>query len=85
MTERDGSSQRFDVASGNEGETSQKSTDGETESEPENRTETDPNSEREHADQSYLDGIDDGCGCTEVWEYLSEQRNTTENTERTTD
>jgi len=28
-----------------------------------------PSSQDEH-----LDGIEDGCGCTEVWEHLSEQR-----------
>lgn len=25
-------------------------------------------------DRSHLDGINDGCGCTEIWEHLSEQR-----------
>lgn len=25
-------------------------------------------------DTSHLDGVEDGCGCTEVWEHLSEQR-----------
>jgi len=25
-------------------------------------------------DTSHLDGVDDGCGCTEVWEHLSEER-----------
>jgi hypothetical protein len=28
----------------------------------------------EEVDTSHLDGIDDGCGCAEVWEHLSEQR-----------
>lgn len=23
---------------------------------------------------AHLDGIADGCGCTEIWEHLSEQR-----------
>ena len=85
MTEHDGWSQIFNAASKGKGGTSQKSADGETRSEPENKTEADPIPEKEHTDQSYLDGIDDGCGCTEVWEYLSEQRSTTENTDRVTD
>jgi hypothetical protein len=25
-------------------------------------------------DASHLDDVDDGCGCAEVWEELSEQR-----------
>lgn len=25
-------------------------------------------------DASHLDDIDDGCGCAEVWEHMSEQR-----------
>lgn len=28
----------------------------------------------EDIDTSHLDGIDDGCGCAEVWEHLSEER-----------
>lgn len=28
-----------------------------------------PEEVREH-----LEDVDDGCGCTEVWEYLSEER-----------
>lgn len=24
--------------------------------------------------QDHLDGLADGCGCAEVWEYLSERR-----------
>jgi hypothetical protein len=33
-------------------------------------------SERGHDDEAadHLDDIDDGCGCAEVWEHLSEQR-----------
>jgi hypothetical protein len=26
-------------------------------------------------EHDHLDGVADGCGCTEVWEHLSEQRN----------
>jgi len=25
-------------------------------------------------DTSHLDGVEDGCGCAEVWEHLSDQR-----------
>lgn len=25
-------------------------------------------------DRSHLEGVEDGCGCTEIWEHLSEQR-----------
>jgi hypothetical protein len=28
----------------------------------------------ERADQDHLRGVEDGCGCAEVWEHLSEQR-----------
>jgi len=31
-----------------------------------------PRSER--SDQEHLQGVEDGCGCAEVWEHLSEQR-----------
>jgi len=29
--------------------------------------------ERE-VDTSHLDGVEDGCGCAEVWEHLSDER-----------
>jgi len=28
----------------------------------------------EDVDTSHLDGVEDGCGCAEVWEHLSEER-----------
>lgn len=28
----------------------------------------------QETDRSHLEGVDDGCGCTEIWEHLSEQR-----------
>ncbi len=34
---------------------------------------TDPDDARE-VDASHLEAIDDGCGCAEVWESLSDQR-----------
>ena len=30
--------------------------------------------ELDNADDDHLDDVDDGCGCTEIWEHLSEQR-----------
>jgi hypothetical protein len=30
----------------------------------------------EDVDTSHLAGVDDGCGCAEVWEHLSEERAT---------
>jgi len=27
-----------------------------------------------HAEDAHLADVDDGCGCTEVWEHLSENR-----------
>lgn len=30
--------------------------------------------ERDAADADHLDSVEDGCGCTEIWEHLSEQR-----------
>jgi hypothetical protein len=28
----------------------------------------------ERIDMSHLEDVDDGCGCAEVWEHLSERR-----------
>ncbi len=30
--------------------------------------------EDDRVDTSHLDDVEDGCGCTEIWEHLSEQR-----------
>jgi len=35
--------------------------------------EVEPDDERE-VDTSHLDGVEDGCGCAEVWEHLSDER-----------
>jgi hypothetical protein len=35
---------------------------------------TDTNEPEDDFDSSHLDDVDDGCGCTEIWEHLSEQR-----------
>jgi hypothetical protein len=35
--------------------------------------ESETNDETERPD-SHLDDVDDGCGCAEVWEHLSERR-----------
>jgi hypothetical protein len=34
----------------------------------------DPEPDPDEVDTSHLDGIEDGCGCAEVWEHLSEER-----------
>lgn len=41
-----------------------------------------PSSEPGHGDDEeadYLDDLPDGSGCTEIWEYLSDQRGREEN------
>jgi hypothetical protein len=38
-------------------------------------------SNRKAADSDHLDGVSDGCGCTEIWEHLSEERATVEEEE----
>ncbi len=30
--------------------------------------------EREAVDTSHLDDVEDGCGCTEIWEHMSDER-----------
>lgn len=35
---------------------------------------TDRSPRAERADQAHLQDVEDGCGCAEVWEHLSEQR-----------
>lgn len=37
---------------------------------------TNPQEPAEECDElrDHLEDVDDGCGCTEVWEYLSEER-----------
>jgi len=30
--------------------------------------------EEREVDTSHLDGVEDGCGCAEVWEHLSDER-----------
>ena len=40
--------------------------------EPEEPEET--TAEDAEVDTTHLDDVEDGCGCAEVWEHLSEQR-----------
>jgi hypothetical protein len=35
---------------------------------------TDPQHDDEEKQTDHLDDVEDGCGCAEVWEHLSEQR-----------
>jgi hypothetical protein len=55
-------------------------TDDDTEAETEDETGS-GNRDDEQADRSHLDDVADGSGCTEIWEHLSEHRDTAE-TER---
>jgi len=31
-------------------------------------------SDNEAVDTSHLDDVEDGCGCTEIWEHMSDER-----------
>lgn len=44
------------------------------------RTSSDSPDDEEEATE-HLDNLEDGCGCTEVWEYLSERRAAGENSD----
>ena len=35
---------------------------------------TEDDTSEETPEDRHLDGVADGCGCTEIWEHLSEQR-----------
>lgn len=35
---------------------------------------SDEESEAEDVDTSHLDNVEDGCGCTEIWEHMSDER-----------
>lgn len=35
---------------------------------------TEENSNVDDTDSDHLDGLEDGAGCTEIWEHLSERR-----------
>ncbi|MFC7076547.1 hypothetical protein [Haloarcula halophila] len=36
--------------------------------------EADAENELEEPTTDHLDDVEDGCGCTEIWEHMSEQR-----------
>ena len=40
------------------------------------KLETKPEEKREEeaVDTSHLDNVQDGCGCTEIWEHMSDER-----------
>lgn len=48
--------------------------DPEAETEAETDAETDAETENGRSDEDHLEDIEDGSGCTEIWEQLSEQR-----------
>jgi hypothetical protein len=35
---------------------------------------TDGSDDGHDPERAHLDGVEDGCGCAEVWEHLSERR-----------
>ena len=37
-------------------------------------SEKEPADDGEEVATDHLDGMDDGCGCAEIWEHLSERR-----------
>ena len=43
---------------------------------------SDENSEETESENDHLAGVDDGVGCTEIWEHLSRARRTGEETGR---
>jgi hypothetical protein len=47
---------------------------------PMTRTSSGPPDDEEEATE-HLDDVADGCGCTEVWEYLSERRDADESSD----
>ena len=49
--------------------TGQQSTD-----DPEETTTENLATDDEPVDRGHLDDVEDGCGCTEIWEHLSENR-----------
>ena len=51
--------------------TGQQSADDPEETATDNLEATD---EQEAVDRGHLDDVEDGCGCTEIWEHLSENR-----------
>lgn len=44
------------------------------ESEPESVAADDAEPDEHEVDTSHLDDVEDGCGCAEVWEHLSDER-----------
>ena len=38
------------------------------------RTKHAERTDEEQVDTSHLDNVEDGCGCTEIWEHLSDER-----------
>lgn len=39
-----------------------------------NAQQTDDEADAEEPTTDHLDDVDDGCGCTEIWEHMSEER-----------
>jgi len=39
-----------------------------------NQTHDEPDAEVDEPTTDHLDNVEDGCGCTEIWEHMSEER-----------
>ncbi|MDS0280493.1 hypothetical protein [Haloarcula onubensis] len=39
-----------------------------------NQTHDEPDAEVDESPTDHLDNVEDGCGCTEIWEHMSEER-----------
>jgi hypothetical protein len=50
---------------------------------PEETESVDGQSEEMESETRHLAGVEDGAGCTEIWEHLSRSRGATEGTEST--
>ena len=44
-------------------------------------TETMSKSKADDPERAHLADVEDGCGCTEIWEHMSEARNVTDSEE----
>lgn len=38
------------------------------------QTHDEPDAEPDEPTTDHLDNVEDGCGCTEIWEHMSEER-----------
>jgi len=43
------------------------------------QTSDDADAEADEPSTDHLDNVEDGCGCTEIWEHMSEERESASN------